>query len=312
MRSRTGARPARARACFFFFFLFLGYRGGLFSGPQSLPIPRQVHMCFISRQACLLNCKFQRRCWPGDTLGPEVEADRRKQKTGTEGITSLCFLFFFLRLSPKKNSGFFFLFLDPLPHPPHPPFLRCSSLGTCVSLRPPFFPQNWFIPRPTQHPRAAAHANSFGLFFFFYVSVSLLSSSSLVFFFFFAATNPLSPTTPPPSSLCPLIPFVRAVLALFLFMFLRCDTASAGEKREEGKKRTHNSKHLGRRELCLKQWFPFASGQKCSLVFFFFFLSYSSSSPPHHVTHTHQTQTHSLRHTSPQPQHLPLKFMLAR
>lgn len=177
---------------FFFFFLFLGYRGGLFSGPQSLPIPRQVHMCFISRQACLLNCKFQRRCWPGDTLGPEVEAERRKQKTGTEGITSLCFLFFFLRLSPKKNSGFFFLFLDPLPHPPHPPFLRCSSLGTCVSLRPPFFPQNWFIPRPTLHPRAAAHANSFGLFFFF-MSLSVCFPHHLWSSFFFCSHQSPSP-----------------------------------------------------------------------------------------------------------------------
>lgn len=74
------------------------------------------------------------------------------------------------------------------------------------------------------------------------------------------------PLLPPsqPSSLCPSIPFVRAVLALFLFIFLCCDTVSAEEKREEGKNKTRNGKHLQR-------WRTMVSvglGADCSRFFF--------------------------------------------
>lgn len=284
---------------FFLFFLFLGYRGGLFSGPQSLPIPRQVHMCFISRQACLLNCKFQRRCWPGDTLGPEVEADRRKQKTGTEGITSLCFVFFLSSAESEKELGILFPLFGP-PPPPAPPSLPPLFLSRYLRLITASFLPAKLVYSSSNSASARCCARKFLWTFFFYVSVSLLSSSSLVFFFF-AATNPIPPTTPPTlfslssDSVCAGCPGLVPVYVPAL-RYCVCRREERG-----GEKRSHNSKHLGRRELCLKQWFPFASGQKCSLVFFFFFLSYSSSSPPPRHSHTPDTDTLSSTHITAAP-----------
>lgn len=88
---------------------------------------------------------------------------------------------------------FFFLdlqFLTLLPLPFLSPSLCCSSSCTCVSLRPPFLPQNWFIPRPTLHLHAAVHANSFGPFLCLCQSAFLISCG----LFFFAASDPSTPS----------------------------------------------------------------------------------------------------------------------
>lgn len=134
------------------------------------------------------------------------------------------------------------------------------------------------------------------------MSLSVCFPHHLWSFFFFCSHQSPSPYhTPDPllsvhDSVCAGCPgFVPVYVPALRYCVCR---------REErgGEKRSHNSKHLGRRELCLKQWFPFASGQKCSLVFFFFFfLSYSSSSPPPRHSHTPDTDTLSSTHITAAP-----------
>lgn len=183
-------RSSSCTCMWVFFLFFLGYRGGLFSGPRSLPIPRQVHMCFISRQACW-TVNSDSRAGLGirsaASLKPIAENKRQAQ------------LFFFSLAESKKKSPNIFLFLDiQVTYTPHPHLFFAVPLYVPASHYDLLSsPQNWFIPRPTLHPHAAAHANSFGLFF--YVSVSLLSSSAPVFFFFLQPPAP--PTHPHPFSL---------------------------------------------------------------------------------------------------------------
>lgn len=269
-------RSSSCTCMWVFFLFFLGYRGGLFSGPRSLPIPRQVHMCFISRQACW-TVNSDSRAGLGirsaASLKPIAENKRQAQ------------LFFFSLAESKKKSPNIFLFLDiQVTYTPHPHLFFAVPLYVPASHYDLLSsPQNWFIPRPTLHPHAAAHANSFGLFF--YVSVSLLSSSAPVFFFF-AASSPSHP--PPPllsvirlslcrqSWLCPCLSFCAAILRL-----------QGRRKRKGWGGGTHNGKHLQR-------WSTTVSvglGTSCSLFFF-------------DVTHTHtDTDASSSTHitTTPSP-----------
>lgn len=199
--------------CMFFsflFFLFLGYRGGLFSGPQSLPIPRQVHMCFISRQAC-----WTVNSYSGAGLGI---------KTSAEGITSLCLIFFSFFVWVRDRIRDSFSSSWTFPSSAVPLLVPASHYG------PPFLPAKLVYSSSNSASARCCAGKFLWTFFLCLCQSAFLIISGL--FFFLQPPIPFPPPHLPTSSLCPLIPLVRAVPALFLFMFLHCVTA-----------RAHNSKH---------------------------------------------------------------------
>lgn len=220
----------------------------------SLPIPLQVHMCFISRPAhWTVNSSgglawgiCAARGWERAIAGNKRQA--LKESPCSDSVSC----------RPLKPPTFFPLLLDP------PSFFRCSSRYLCL-ITSSFLETDLFRVQLCIHAVLCMQIP-----FFAFLSLSGCFPHHV---WSFAAT----PT--PPQPLCRLIPVVQAILALFLFMFVCCDTASEKEPQH-----FHHSKHLRRPELCLKQWFPFALEQNCSLFF---------STPRHTHTHTDSFTLHS-------------------
>lgn len=245
--------PAHARVCVLQVFWI--QRQAVLRTP-SLPIPLQVHMCFISRPAhWTVNSSgglawgiCAARGWERAIAGNKRQAP--KESPCSDSVSC----------RPLKPPASFSSIRTP------PPSLTVP-LDTCVSLRVPFGKLVY-----STSNSASTHCCACK-FLFFLLPFCLCQSGFLIM-----SGLLQQPCPPPPQPLCPLIPVVQAILALFLFMFVCCDTASEKEPQH-----FHHSKHLRRRETMVSVCF---ATKLLTLLL-------------HSKTRTH-THTHSLIY-SPQP-----------